>query len=153
MYHYITFSIAICTISWIVGMAINAFLKKTEFYKINLSNLNFIQNKSTNKFIGIGLFKWVVKNTFFKFFNQKINLKNKNEKTDLLLIRNEMTNSEIDHLIGFGFVLIFALEKAMNHNFLFGLIILIFNLLLNFYPSLLQQENKRRLDRFLKKLQ
>lgn len=40
----------------IVGMAINAFLKKHEFIKNNLSNLNFIQNKSTNKFIGIRLF-------------------------------------------------------------------------------------------------
>ncbi len=61
-------------ISWIVGMIINAILMKTEYYK-EISSLNFIKNKTLNRNIGINYFKWIVKNTFFKFFNQKIKLK------------------------------------------------------------------------------
>lgn len=63
-----------------------------------------------------------------------------------------MTISEIDHLIGFGFVNIFALVKFYNHNILFGLTVILVNIVMNLYPSLLQQENKRRIDKLLKKL-
>ncbi|WP_253256240.1 glycosyl-4,4'-diaponeurosporenoate acyltransferase CrtO family protein [Formosa algae] len=120
---------------------------KTAYYK-KLSNLNFIKSKSLNKKIGIKYFKWIVKNTFFKFFNQKIKLENRN--TDLTVIRNEMTISEISHLIGFIFVTIFAIYKSIDVGILFGLIMMIPNVLMNLYPLLLQQENKRRIDKMMK---
>ncbi len=132
-----------------VGMIINGILSKKEYYK-NLSNLNLIESKTLNKRIGLGWFKWIVKNTFFKFFNQKLKLKNKIEMTDLYGLRKEMTFAEISHLIGFGFVTIFAFVKIINGNYLFGLIFMIVNVLLNLYPSLLQQENKRRIDKLIK---
>lgn len=149
-YVYLKFSISIAFISWIVGMVVNAFLRKTEFYDNKLSNLNFIKNEKLNKIIGIGIFKWIVKNTFFKFFNQKLKIKRKIEKSDIIKLRDEMTISEIDHLIGFVFVTIFALVKFYNLNFSFGMTIMIVNILMNLYPSLLQQENKRRIDKLIK---
>ena len=152
IYKYIKFSISISIISWIVGMIINAFLKKTAFYKKHLSNLNFIKSKFLNKIIGVFVFKWIVKNTPLKFFNQKLTIKRKIEKADLINLRNDMNVSEIDHLVGFAFVSIFAIVKFVDFNFIFGLMIMIANFLLNLYPSLLQQENKRRIDRLLKKL-
>ena len=132
-------------------MAINTLVRKTNFYNNKLSNLNFIKSENLNKIIGLELFKWIVKNTFFKFFNQKLKLKNKIEKTDLNTLRTEMTISEIDHLIGFVFVTVFACIKFFNFNYLFGLSIMIVNILMNLYPSLLQQENKRRIDKLIKR--
>jgi len=152
MYKYLSFSISIAFISWIVGMAINSVVRKTAFYHKSLSSLNFIKNDTLNKIIGIRIFKWVVKNTFFKFFNQKLTLKKKTDKDGLNKIRNEMTISEIDHLIAFAFVTIFALVKFINSNYLFGCIIMTVNILMNLYPSLLQQENKRRIDKLIKRL-
>jgi len=146
---YLTFSISIAFISWIVGMILNALIKNTSYY-IKLSNLNLINSDTLNKNIGLGIFKWIVKNTFFKYFNQKLKLNNKTEMNQLTELRKEMTFSEISHLIGFGFVTIFALAKFINGTYLFGLIIMIVNVLLNLYPSLLQQENKRRIDRLIK---
>ena len=148
MIKYLTFGISISFISWIVGMILNSILLKTEYYK-KLSNLNFIRNKTLNKYIGIEQFKWIVKNTFFKFFNPKINLKDK--KVELSEIRKEMTISEISHLSGFIFVIFFAFYKSFTHDYLFGLIIMIVNVFMNLYPSLLQQENKRRIDKLIKK--
>lgn len=142
---YFTFSISITFISWIVGMIVNVLLRNLEFYK-KISNLNFIKNETVNKRIGLGIFKWIVKNTFFKYFNQKLKLKNKIEINDLNDLRSEMTFSEISHLIGFTFVNIFILMKLINGNFLFALIFMTVNILMNLYPSLLQQENKRRID-------
>jgi len=148
MIKYITFGLSISFISWIVGMILNHLLIKTEYYK-KLSNLNFITSKTINKYIGIDYFKWFVKNTFFKFFNQKITLKNK--RTELTEIRKEMTVAEISHLIGFVFVAVFAIYKSFTHNLSFGLVIMTVNILMNLYPSLLQQENKRRIDKLIKR--
>ena len=147
MIKYLTFGISISVISWIVGMILNGILVKTEYYK-KISNLNFIESKTLNKNIGIEYFKWIVKNTFFKFFNQKIKLENK--KTELTEVRREMTIAEISHLIGFIFVTFIAIYKSVSHNYLFGLTIMVVNILMNLYPSLLQQENKRRIDKLIK---
>ncbi len=152
MCNYIKFGVSISVISWLVGMAFNAFLRKTNFYQNKLTHLNFIKNKKVNKLIGIPAFKWIVKNTFFKFFNQKLKLRSKTTTADLTYLRNEMTNSEIDHLVGFVFVTTFALFYFYKGKYLFCLIIMVINTRMNLYPSLLQQENKRRIDAFLKKL-
>ena len=138
-----TFGISMSFISWIVGMILNAILMKTAYYD-NISHLNFVRSKNLNKKIGLKPFKWIVKNTFFKFFNQKIKVENQND--DLTEIRKEMTFSEISHLIGFAFVTIFAIFKVFSVGLIFGLTMMIPNTILNLYPSLLQQENKRRID-------
>lgn len=147
---FLVFGISIAFISWMVGMILNALIKNKPYYT-NLSNLNFIKSDKLNKIIGLGLFKWIVKNTFFKWFNQKLKLKNRIEIAELKELRTEMTYSEISHLIGFGFVTIFAVVKFSKGDYLFGLIIMIVNMAMNMYPSLLQQENKRRIDRLIKR--
>jgi hypothetical protein len=100
--------------------------------------------------IGLDLLTWVVKNTFFKFFNQSLKLDKTADISALKNLRKEMTIAEISHLIGFIFVLVFAIYKGISHNFLFGLVVMGMNILMNLYPSLLQQKNKRRIDRLIK---
>lgn len=153
IFKHLSFAISIAFISWIVGMLVNAFLRKTEFFDKNLTDLNFIKNEKLNKFIGLGIFKWIVKNTFFKFFNQKLKIKKRIEKADLVKLREEMTISEIDHLVAFIFVTCFALVSFYNFKFIAGAMMMLVNVLMNLYPSLLQQENKRRIDQFLNKFE
>lgn len=152
VYKYLSFSIAITFISFMIGMAVNALLKNIPFYNNELSNLNFIKSRMLNKYFGVDLVKWIIKNTPFKYFNQKLKLRNKIEKTDLHELRKEMTSSEIDHLIGFVFVAIFALMKFYKTEWLFGLTIMTVNIVMNLHPSLLQQQNKRRIDNVIKRL-
>ena len=146
---YITFSISICFISWIVGMIVNAALRKTEFYG-KLYNFSLVKSRKLNKFIGLGAFKRIVKNTFFKFFNPKLQLQSKATTKELIELRQEMTIAEISRFIGFLFVMIFVMIKVIRAEFLFSLWIILVIILMNLYPSLLQQENKGRIDRFLK---
>ena len=142
------YGLSISFISWIIGMLINSLLKRTEYYK-KLSNLNFIPSSTLNKSIGLSYFKWTVKNTFFKFFNQKIKLNTKT--TDLNEIRHEMTLAEVSHLIGFIFVVVVAVYMSFSKGIFLGISIMIANIFMNLYPSLLQQENKRRIDRLIRK--
>ena len=149
MFHYFTSSLALAYVSWLVGMLVNSWLQKTSYYQ-KWSNLNFITSKPVNRYLGLSGFKWIVKNTFFKYLNQKIKIEGKLEPTTLQTLRKEMTFSEISHLIGFVFVSFFAVYQLAKGAFLFALIITLVNIFMNMYPSLLQQENKRRIDRLLK---
>ena len=153
IFNYIIFSVSIAFISWIVGMIMTALVQKTKLYNKQLSNLNFIKSEAFNKIIGIGIIKWIVKRTFFKFFNQKLKIDRKISISDLQNLRAEMTKSEIDHLLAFLFVMIFVIIAILTNRFLFAFIILMFNLIMNLYPSLLQQQNKRRIDKLLPKFQ
>jgi len=116
-----------------------------------LSNLNFIKSQTLPKRLGLGYFKWIVKNSFFKVFSQNLKLKNKEGITELNQLRQEMTYSEISHLIGFGVVAIYSLVIFISGECLFELIMMIVNVFMNLYPSLLQQENKKRIDRLIEK--
>ena len=89
------------------------------------------------------------KKYFFKFLNQKIKIERKINITDLKNIRNEMTKSEIDHLFAFVFVLIFITILYFKQNYLFATVMLLVNIAMNLYPSLLQQQNKRRIDKLI----
>ena len=152
MIKYLSFSLSITFISWIVGIMINAVLLKTDFYRQYLSNLMIIKNENISNKIGLKPFKWLIQHSFFKYFNPKLSIKKRIKPGELDHLRNEMTTAEIGHLIAFGFVMIFACVMLFKGKFLFALIMTIVNILMNLYPSLLQQENKRRIDQFKNKM-
>ena len=149
IFKYLSFSISIVFLSFIVGMILTALIRKTNFYNNQLSNLNFIKSENTNKIIGILFIKWIVRNTFFKFLNQKLKIDRNMKVSDLQIIRNEMTKAEIDHLFAFIFTFIFVVIAFFNQKYLSAFIILFFNIIMNLYPSLLQQQNKRRIDKLI----
>ena len=142
------FGLSLSVVSWMVGIIGNALLLKTKSYE-KLSHLNFIPSKALNKVLGIEQFKWVVKNSFFRFLNQAIRVEGK--QTDLEAIRHQMTIAEVSHLIGFAFVAAAAVYQSFAISLIFGVTMMIPNLALNLYPSLLQQENTRRIDQLLKR--
>jgi endonuclease III-like uncharacterized protein len=134
-------------------MIITALIRKTSFYNQKLSNLNFIKSELTNKCIGVGAVKWIVKHTFFKFFNQTIKFHRNMKTSDIKNIRNEMTKAEIDHLFAFIFVSISIVVQFYNQKYALVLTLLIVNIVMNLYPALLQQQNKRRIDKLISRFE
>ncbi len=143
-------SISITLTSGIVGFGIAEKLnKKGVFFNFIKS---FILTKNINFYTLIGLkpFTWIVKNTFFKHLNQKIKITNhlNIEKAKYLL--DEITISEICHLIGFIIVIIvqiiILLFFGFNNLFVF---LLILNISLNLYPFFLQERNKLRITKLI----
>lgn len=146
---YIGYSISITFISWIVGLLVTAIIRKKSFFQEKLSNLNFIKSEPVNRIIGIGILKWLIKNTFIKIFNPNLKVKRNGGVDELVVLRHQMTVAEVGHLIGFVFVAVFALPLFYRADYLFALIMIIVNILMNLYPSLLQQQNKRRIDKLV----
>ena len=146
---YLIYSFSITFCSFIIGMIITALIKNTKIYNHELSNLNFIKSEKLNSILGVSLIRWIVKNTFFKFLNPTLKFDRKSNITEIQNIRKLMTKAEIDHLIAFCFVFILIIILALKAQFTFALILLIFNILMNLCPSLLQQQNKRRIDNII----
>lgn len=140
-------------ISWVVGHASTLLLKRVISLN-NLPHLNFIRNEMLNKLIGVGIIKWILVNSPIKYFNRnlqisdiKLNLNKLNE------LREEMTYAEIVHLIGFVYVIVRIIVNIINDDYHITMVPLFAtNIFANFYPILLQQLNKRRIDRLMKSL-
>lgn len=146
---YILNSIAFVFGSWTIGLIFNNAIKNAAFYP-KLSNFNCIKKESTYQAIGMNAFKWVLKNSFFKYFNQKLKFETRPSISQLQEIRKEMTYSEIGHHIAFIFILVVLVFKLYEGQFTYAAILFVFNIIFNLYPSLLQQQNKKRIDRILK---
>lgn len=142
----LSFGLSLSVVSWMVGIMGGALLQRTRSIE-KLSRLNLIPSKSLNHALGIELFKRILMNSPLRFLNPSIRVEGKD--TDLVSLRHRMTVAEINHLIGFLFVAAAAVYQSSNISLTFGLSMMIPNVILNAYPSLLQQENKRRIDRLL----
>ncbi len=149
----ITASIFIAFSFSVVGLLINTMIRHTAAYA-KLSNLNFIVSDTLNRYLGVLLFKKILLNTFWKHFNPTLKIGRNISSAELLRLRNEMTYAEISHLIAFVFVIILAVIcKVYDYRSGLFLPLLIANIIFHFYPPLLQQYNKRRLDRLINKYQ
>ncbi|WP_456437236.1 glycosyl-4,4'-diaponeurosporenoate acyltransferase CrtO family protein [Psychroserpens sp.] len=146
---YFINSISLTFASWLIGLVLNNIIKKASFYS-KISHFNFIKEESTYRIIGMGSFKWILKNSFFKYFNQKLKFETRPNISQLQEIRNEMTYSEIGHFIAFIFILVIMILKVWNGEMIFATTLFVFNIIFNLYPSLLQQQNKKRIDRILR---
>ncbi|MCB0382481.1 MAG: hypothetical protein KDD05_04065 [Psychroserpens sp.] len=147
---YILNSIAFVFGSWTIGLIINIAIKDLPFYS-KLSHFNCIKNESTYQAMGMNAFKWALKNSFFKYFNQKLKFDNKPSIAQLQEVRKEMTYSEIGHFIAFFLIVVVVIIKLLDQQLIYAIILFIVNVIFNLYPSLLQQQNKKRIDRILKR--
>ncbi len=130
-------------------MIITSLLSKSEFYQQQLSSLNFIKDEKVNEMLGLEPFKWVIMNSFFKYLNPKLSIQKRIFMSELREYRSEMTKAEFNHNFAFLFMGIFILIKVFQGFYIFAIVMLLVNILINLYPILLQQQNKRRIDRYL----
>ncbi len=136
--------------SWTIGLLINNAIKNTIFYSKH-SHFNLIKKESTSQIIGMKAFKWALKNSFFKYFNQNLKFETRPSISELQEVRKEMTYSEVSHYIAFVIILVVAILKLWKGQAVYAAILFVFNIIFNLYPSLLQQQNKRRIDRIIKR--
>lgn len=149
---YITGSISLVFCFAIIGLLINLAIKDKPFY-LHLSNFKFIKDHKLNRYLGILYFKHLLANTFWKNFNPTLKIKEKPDQTKLKQLRNEMTYAEISHLIAFILVIVLTIISYFTqfHNKIIP-ILLIANVIFHLYPALVQQYNKRRLDKVIHKM-
>lgn len=84
-------------------------------------------------------------------FNQKLKYKGKLNQERLVKLKHEMTLSEVGHMIAFYFLLLINLLFVyLKVDWRYIIVFFMLNIIFNFYLVLLQQYNKRRIDKLLK---
>lgn len=130
--------------AWFTTIIINSRIKESFLGK------NFLEDSWTKR-IGVLHFGWLVKHSFMRVFNQKLKYKGKLNHERLSQLKHEMTLSEIGHLVAFYFlILINGLFIYLKLDWRYNLVFFILNIIFNFYLVLLQQYNKRRIEKLLK---
>lgn len=135
-------------LSFVVGAMVDPILRKTTNYE-KLSSLYVFRESKTYEAIGILWFRRFLKWTPFGSFNSDICFKSKRDLNEFRAIRESMASAEISHWVGFAAMLLLTLVALWYRGPVIGFAYVVFNLLGNVYPALLQQYNKRRLLRLI----
>ncbi|PVY36081.1 glycosyl-4,4'-diaponeurosporenoate acyltransferase CrtO family protein [Pontibacter virosus] len=136
--------------SWGLGALVNYCIQNKTFYK-SISDKVLIKNDKWNNYLGLSFFKFLVTKTVYGNINRTIRISN-GTFDDLSKMKKKMIDSEIGHSIGlFSSQVVFIYLFINNSNEAFLLTGTALNILLNFYPILLQQSNKSRINKVLKK--
>ena len=140
--------IAVMFLSFIVGMIADAILRRTANYAWVSSRYLFAKSKSYER-IGVLWFRWFLLITPLRYFNTQICFANKCDLGTLQAVRSNMATTEVSHWCGAIAMLCVTCVVWWQRGATLGLWFLLFNFLGNVYPALLQQYNKRRLERVI----
>lgn len=136
----------------IIGLSVNHAIKSRPFYS-KISNLNFIKSEAANRYLGVILFKKVLVKSFWKDLNPTLKIAGRPDKAKLIALRSEMTTAEIGHLVALLCTFIAVIVMHERRYYEDAIIpILICNIIFHVYPPLVQQYNKRRLDKVIDRI-
>lgn len=136
----------------IVGFFVTNTIKDTKLYHY-IEESTISKTPNFYKFLGVGLIKNLIIKTPLKIFNTEIVVKksklNFKELNDLKL---KMNNAKIGHIVGFVVVIIASLVLCIlnNQNKNAIIILNILNIIFNFYPILIQEQNTLRINEIIK---
>lgn len=150
-YYFLILCIPVLFVSMIIGAIIAALIKNTRVYQY-IDSHTFYNSRKFYDFLGTEIVKNLIINTPLKSFNSNIKIeKRKYHKEEILDLRHKMTEAEIGHIIGFVFVLLVCIVSCFSGQDKTSVLVLfVLNIIFNFYPVLIQQSNKIRLNRILK---
>jgi len=135
-------------ISYMIGALLTDAIKHREWFQY-FQNRNYLSDKWTAR-IGVLLFGWAIRKSFMGLFNQKLKLQGKSSQAALTQLKLEMDYAECGHLIGFvALVVVNIWFVCLSLSWGYILVFFVLNIIFNLYLVLLQQYNKRRIDKAL----
>lgn len=116
------------------------------FYRVK--NFEITKNIHFYELLRVDIFTYFVKNTFFRHCNTKIKITKKPTLSEIDKLLNEITISELCHIFGFMFVVLFQITALILGLYIMFFSSILFNTIFNAYPILLQERNKLRIRNF-----
>ncbi|MAG93848.1 MAG: hypothetical protein CMJ48_08885 [Planctomycetaceae bacterium] len=149
----IVYTLKVIFVSWMIGHAPALVLQRV--LPINTRwQVNLVANAKLNTLLGVGVCKRVLARSFIQYFNRRLRIPcRRPELSELVKVRDAMTYAEIVHVVGFAYVVGIAVMNVINeeHQGMTTPICAV-NVVANLYPALVQQMNKRRIDRAIRAL-
>lgn len=148
--HLLDNVIAIVFLSFIFGMIGNAILGKTSLYQ-RLSERYLLANPKSYERLGVLWYRRILLATPLRYFNTSIRFSAADRNLETLqAVRTNMINAEMSHWIAFAAMLTLNLVVLWYRGTGIAVAYLIFNIIGNLYPSLLQQYNRQRLAKVMR---
>lgn len=135
-------------LSFVLGVIVDPILWRITDYE-KLSSHYAFRDSKTYEAIGLLWFRRFLKWTPFGSFNRDIQFTLKRDLDEFRTIRDSMATAEISHWVAFAAMLVLTFVAWWYRGPIVGLAYVVFNILGNVYPALLQQYNKRRLCRLI----
>ena len=146
--HLLDNVILVTFLSFVVGVFADPILRRVTDYE-SLSTRYLFADAETYELFCVLWFRWFLQVTPLGRFNRDIHFTGKRDLATLKTIRDHMATAEMSHWVGFMSMLAMTFVAWWHRGTIVGLSYVAFNLLGNVYPCLLQQYNKRRLDRLI----
>ena len=146
--HLLDNVILILFLSFVVGVMVDPILRRMAPYE-SLSRRYLFSDSKTYESLGVLRYRDFLLATPFGSFNRDIHFSTSRDLKTLERIRDHMATAEMSHWVGFIAMLIVNGIAWWYRGPVLGLAYLSMNLLGNIYPCLLQQYNKRRLERLI----
>lgn len=147
----VVYTLKVVFVSWMVGHASTLVLQKV--FSINTRlQFDFVATEKMNALLGVGICKRVLAGSFLQYFNRSLRIRcRKPGLRELVEVREAMTYAETVHLIAFVCVLGIAVMNIIRdeHHGMTATICAV-NIVVNLYPVLVQQMNRRRIDRVIR---
>lgn len=134
--------------SFVIGLATVPMVRRTALGQMLQTSYLFRDTK-TYESVGVLWFKNLLLYSLFQSFNTDIHFTKQRDLETLRKIRGHMLTAEIAHWSGFVVMMILTIVAWISRGTLVGAGFLIANVFGNLYPCLLQQYNKRRLNRLI----
>ena len=135
-------------LSFLLGTFADPILRRVAKYE-SLSNRYLFRNLKTYETIGILWFRRFLEVTPVGSFNRNLHFSKNRDLATFTALRSHMATAEMSHWVGFTAMLVLTGIAWWLRGPLVGSGYVVFNVLGNVYPALLQQYNKRRLCRLI----
>lgn len=135
-------------LSFVVGVVVDPVLRRVTNYDWLSTRYLFAKQKTYER-LGVMWFRRFLLVTPLGSFNRDIHITKERDLETLKATRDHMATAEMSHWVGFAFMLGMTPIAWVNRGSTVGTSYLVFNLLGNVYPCLLQQYNKRRIERLI----
>lgn len=131
-------------LSFVAGIVVDPILRRLTNYG-SLSNRYLFSNPRVYELLGVRMYKCFLKSSPMGSFNKNIHIPKKGDLETMRAVRNNMASAEMSHWVGFILMLAMTFPVWFYRGAIVGVAYIIFNMLGNLYPCMLQQYNKRRL--------
>ncbi len=142
--HLLDNVIAAMFLSFFIGFIADLAIRRLPVYRW-MSTRFLFANPATYEAIGVLWYRKLLLATPLRSFNPNIRFTKSRDLDSLKNVRTIMAAAEVSHWLGFMAMLAMTVVAWWFRGPVIGMIYVLFNILGNVYPCLLQQYNKSRL--------
>lgn len=136
------------SLSWLISMIV---FSSSKLKPVENSRKVLIKSDRINKYLGVHVFSYLIRNSPFKFLNLGVYIKS-NSLIEIIRVKEEIRKAERNHIFAFLLVTVGSIILLFFNNRISDMLCITFsNVVFNVYPVLSLQSVKSRISKVINK--